>query len=504
MLRNIRSNFLASAWFFVLTLVATPFFVHRFGPQVFGLYALLGTFAGYFAMLDLGLGAATIKYVAEHRGRRDDETVGKLIGTALAVYLCLGIVGSITLLSIASFFVRRILDLPAALEHTAWLATVVTAAGLLVTIPLSILNAIPAALQRLDITNRRNILFTTTTAAGSMVLLALGQDVVAVLGYGVIVNSVAAVSFTVQAKRLLPGVRLRPRFDAASFRKLGTFGALKLANQISTHLVYHLDKLLVAALAPLAAVTTYVVSLALAQRLTGLVGNVATAFLPAASEVHGESDDERFHDLYLRATKLVGLIAFPIAVVLFMFGHAILLQWIGPGVARNGTAVLKVLAIAYALNALSTIPALACDSRGRPGITTFFSVGSAALNITLAVILIPHYGALGAGFAIFVNSAVLVPVFLLYVHRHILGTSVIQLVRRSLMRPALASGLIALPAWILANWAHSVPTLLVALAATGVLYLATAIALGTFDAADRALLTLRVDRRNVPEHATVR
>jgi hypothetical protein len=31
MLRNVGSSFATSAWFFVLTLVTTPFLVHRFG-----------------------------------------------------------------------------------------------------------------------------------------------------------------------------------------------------------------------------------------------------------------------------------------------------------------------------------------------------------------------------------------------------------------------------------------------------------------------------------------
>jgi O-antigen/teichoic acid export membrane protein len=145
------------------------------------------------------------------------------------------------------------------------------------------------------------------------------------------------------------------------------------------------------------------------------------------------------------------------------------------------------------------MPAVACDSRGRPGVTTSFSVASTVLNVGIAVALIPHFGALGAALAVLVNSVVLVPVFLVYVHRRILHSSVVDLVWRSLAPPAGAAAAIAGPAWLLARWAHSLPTLLGALAVTSALYLAATIAFGVFDAADRALLLVRNRRERTSE-----
>lgn len=503
MLRNVGYNLAGRIWLFALTVAATPILVHGLGAQLFALYSLVGALAGYFAVLDFGFGIATIKFVAEYRGRRDDEAIGRMIGSAITAFLALGILGALVLVAGASFLVERVLDVPPEMRSVARTAVGVTALGFIVTMPLSVLNAIPMALQRMDIVNRRNALFGTVLAVGTVVLIKSGHGIVAVIGYGVIVNAVAAVSFAVTTKRLLPGISLRPRLHPAALRTLGGFGAMKFINQVATNTVYHLDKLLIAVLAPLAAVTPYVIALTLAQRLSLLVGNVAGAFLPAASEAHGGADHAGFKDLYLRGTKLVGLLVFPLGMLLIVFADPILLHWVGGEVARDSAGLLRLLAVAYVVNALSTMPAVACDSLSRPGVTTAFSVGSAALNVALAVILIPHFGAAGAGLAILVNSVLLVPVFLAYVHRRVLRVSLAELARRSLARPAAATLLLVPVALILRAWATTLPLLLLSIGATFGLYVALTVALGAYDAADRGFVATLRPRRKTLRRATV-
>jgi O-antigen/teichoic acid export membrane protein len=161
--------------------------------------------------------------------------------------------------------------------------------------------------------------------------------------------------------------------------------------------------------------------------------------------------------------------------------------------------VLQVLALAYTVNALSTMPAIACDSLGRPAITTVFSVASAGLNVALALLLVPSFGAMGAALALLVNSVVLVPWFLVYVHRRVLRVGLSRLIRQSLLRPAAATALIVLPALFLSRWVSGLGSLLLAIGATGLLYVLLATGIGTFDATERAIVSSWFRRRHVAE-----
>lgn len=485
--RNVGYNFAAQIWFLVLALVTTPYIVRELGVETYGLFALIVSLTGYFAFLDLGLGTATVKYLSEFRGRGDDEAVGKIVGTSVAAYLVLGVAGGAGIALFSSFLAQLLLDLPADQASLARAALFVAAVGFLVNMPLTVFSAIPNALQRMDLANRRSILFGTMSVAGTVVLLWLGYGLVAVLVFNVAVSAAASVSFVLLARRLLPSASFRPRLDLGILRLLAGFGSLKFANQVATQTVYHLDKLLVAVLASVSAVTYYAVPVTVAQRLAALVGNVSAAFLPAASELYGENDRRRFEELYFRSTKLVAVVVLPIGSLLFFFSEPILRFWLGGSFAAQSSVVLKVLAAGYMINSLSAIPAIASDSVGRPRVTTAFSVASAVLNLTLSFLLIPPFGIVGASVAILVNSLLLVPLFVHYVHRNVLQVSSAELTRRSLLRPGAAMVLSWLPMALLASAAGSLLTLLLALALGLAAYLLLSIVLGVYDERDRRL-----------------
>jgi O-antigen/teichoic acid export membrane protein len=490
--RNVTWNLGTQVWFFALALGTTPILVHRLGADGFGFYTIVGTIAGYLAVLDLGLGVASVKYISEFNGRGDTAAVQRLIGTAVAMYLALGAIGAGVLAAVAPYL-GRLLGV-SSMPHALTILEL-AAAGFLLAMPLSFFNAVPTALQRLDITSRRNLIFGTINAAGAVALLETGHGLWAVVCLGLVVDAAALVWFVRTVRRLLPDVSLRPRVDVPTLKLLGRFSGLKFANQVSTQSVYHLDKLLIGVLASVAAVSWYAVPVLIAQRLVSVVGNVASAFLPAASELHGRSDGARFDELYVRATKLVALLVLPLALVLVVDAEPLLQVWLGSGFAHHSATPTRILAAAYAVNAFSTIPALACDSVGRPRVTTAFSLLSTVLNLALCVALIPRYGAVGASIAVLVNSVLLVPVFLVYVHRRVLHAPVTPLLRRALLRPVLATAVALGPA-LLALRLEAVAAAFATLAA----FLVIAIALGVFDATDKALLRAQI-RRPRPQPA---
>src|SRR4051812_44400504 len=74
-LRNVSLNFVSQVWFTVLALVTTPYIANQLGPSLYGLYVLIAAILGYFAFLDLGLGAALTKYVAQYDAVDDREAL---------------------------------------------------------------------------------------------------------------------------------------------------------------------------------------------------------------------------------------------------------------------------------------------------------------------------------------------------------------------------------------------------------------------------------------------
>src|ERR1700687_1964561 len=79
-----------------------PFILHRLGDENFGLYVLVGAVIGQGALLDFGIVAAVIKYVAEHRAQGDHDRMQSLIATAQVLYSLIGLLTFLLTIALAA------------------------------------------------------------------------------------------------------------------------------------------------------------------------------------------------------------------------------------------------------------------------------------------------------------------------------------------------------------------------------------------------------------------
>src|SRR6266568_4948671 len=108
-------------------LLAIPIITRSLGDGRFGLLALMWTIIGYFSLLDLGLGRATTKFVAQALAEQDMRRVQHVAGFTAAGQAALGVVGGAALATVTSWVVTHLLRVPAELQVEAeqafhWLA----------------------------------------------------------------------------------------------------------------------------------------------------------------------------------------------------------------------------------------------------------------------------------------------------------------------------------------------------------------------------------------------
>ena len=486
--RNVGLNFVSQFWFVALAIATTPYIVRNLGVDSYGLYVIVSVVMGYFSFLDLGLGAALVKYISEYDAAGDARAVERIVRTGSGLFLVVGALGAGIIAVLSSVLVEHVLTLGESEKDVARVAFYLAALGFLVNLPAQTFSVVPSALQRFDVVVVRTIVFGTASIAGTIVVLAFGYGLLAVLVVNLVITILTAVSFYLKSRTLLPGVSFMPRISRPELRLLLGFGGLKAVQRISTRIVFQLDRLVVGAFAPIAAVAYYSVPLALSQRVGGLVGNVGTALFPAASALAGQRDERRVEELYLRAMKLAALITLPIASMMFFYAHEIMRYWLSPEFEANSSSVLMILAVANLLFAATTVPAVTLDSTGRIRISTQFALAAAATNLVLVFTLVPTIGFQGAAWAVLGNAAIMAPMVLYYVHSRVLESSLRELFERSLGKPLLAAAVL----WPAMIWARQYATNLALVAALCVVtllaYVGLTVVLGAYDARDRSLV----------------
>ena len=179
--RNALYNVLGQALPLLVGLAAIPVTLRSLGEARFGLLGLAWAILGYVGVLDLGLGRATTKFVAEYLAAGDTERLRRVATLAVASQTAMGVIGGALFALLGPVLAGTVLGVPPALRTEA--------RGMLLALSLSVpfvvlsasLRAILEGAQRFDLVN----LIRTPTSAAVLIVPAiaapLGADLLTIV-----------------------------------------------------------------------------------------------------------------------------------------------------------------------------------------------------------------------------------------------------------------------------------------------------------------------------------
>ena len=472
-----------------LQFLLLPYIVGKLGTDAYGILTLVLTVIGYFALLDLGLENAIIKYVAEYNAEGNAAKINEVIGVTLLIFLFLGVVGGLAILTIAKPLTTKFLKIPPELISVAYLAFSLASAGFFVTMFLSIFSAIPNGLNRYDITSTLTVIMGVSTMAGTAFLLYLGLGLVHIVILNISISLLAIIVYAFIAKRLLPTIQVIPAFNFLVLKKIIRFGLFSLLSRLSYIINYQADRIVTGAILGVSWVTYYVVPFTIVSRITMLTVRMGTVIFPAISELQGKKQHDTITELYLTASRVITTVATAICLPLIFFGGRLLALWMGPDFGEKGGLVIVLITLALYLSALTNVPTFVVDGLGRPKISGLASLCNAFLNLALVIPLAMYMGINGVATAFFVSNICVTPVFIWYVNNKIVQIPLMRLMREAYAKPLFA-GLLMLPALISfpKDRIDNVFQLLGIIAMSGFVYFGVSSLIGVFPRQERKVV----------------
>lgn len=470
---NLVGRLVGLATWFLLT----PFILDRLGPAGYGLWVLVGSISAYGYLLDLGLGGAVVKYVAEHRVHGDWLTASAIVATALRMYLVLASV-TLALGVVVAALLPALIDLPAPVADTARWALVL--AGVSVAVSLVFLPAMSVlrGLQRHGLYNVVSVGGTLLSAAATVVVLLAGGGVVAMVAVSIPVTLVTQLVAMRLIRRLVPDLRFSWRGGGSAERgRLTRFSTPSLAMNVSRAVQTRTDELVIAAFLPIVAVTPYALARRLAELSLTATDQTVKVLLPVASELEAARDEERLRTLYVLSIRLTLVLLVPLAILLVMFAAPILRAWVGPEHASGGDLV-AILAIAGVFRGASWPAASVLQGIARHGRLAILSVLSGIANLVLSVVLVQELGVVGVAYGTLVPTAIEALLIVPY-GLSLTGVRLRDGLRRALVPPLLpalpmVAALLVFDAWARPEGAALIVAALLGCAVYGSIYAALA------------------------------
>lgn len=442
-LRNTAFNILARIIRTVVYLVIIPVIIYNVGETRYGIWVILFALVDYFALLDLGFGAATVKYTADHYALNNIFGIGQTVITALIFYLLI-----FSLIIIPIFFADNILKFFHVPPENLNEAIFVLRGVLLIFAFTQITNVfrnILIGLQRMDIQNLCEIVNTFLYALGVILVLKKGlglKGLILLIG-GLRLLSVA--THTLCVFKIIPGIKEGLRhFSGKLFKDFFKYGIKLQITTVVGLFNFHLDKILISHFLRLKLVTFYELGSKIAMFIRQMPSVLLVPLIPASAELAATGDKKGLETMHLSGAKYITLIAAPVAFFLGTMAPTVMIVWMGTNDYPYAVLALRILCVGYFFNIITGVITSIGRGIGILHYEMYASLFIALTNLTLSLILIIKIGFIGA----LIGTAVSMTVGnILYLYRfnQYMETAFITFLKDTFIKPvsvALAAGAI--------------------------------------------------------------
>ncbi|MDZ7771561.1 MAG: flippase [Balneolaceae bacterium] len=397
--KNSLINLLGQGVPLVFIFAAYPFIVDGLGEDRTGTLQIIWMIIGYFGLLDMGLGRATTKFVADMQAR-DEQNLSPFILTSILMLFVVGLLGCGLIYWLTPWLVYEVMNTPEMLQAETQRAFYTLSFA----IPL-VLGSVGArgaleAQQRFGLVNIIKIPAGILNYLAPLLVLPFSTDLQYVV---VVLVTGRGLTFLIYSWFCLSGGE--SLFQLGSYPLIGwiknlfSYGAwITVSNLISPIMVY-MDRFIVAAVIGTTAVLYYATPYDVVTRLLIIPGSFMGVMFPAFSVASLEENSRPMDPLYRKSIRYLLLALVPAVVGLVLAAEPIFYYWLGGEFPARSTLVMQLLAVGVLINAIAMVPYTALQGMGRPDVTAKLHMVELPLFLVMVWFFIHRWGIEGVALA---------------------------------------------------------------------------------------------------------
>lgn len=367
-MRNVCYNFLGKVLPLSVGLITIPILIHGLGVERFGILTLTWMVVGYFGVFDLGIGRATIKFVAEYLGRNELAELPSLIWTSLFLLFGFGLVAGVAAYLATPVLVEKVFNISSHLVGETRQAFYLLAISTPFVISSAGMSGVLEAQQRFGLTNAIRTPASLASYLAPLPVLAFTNSLYPIVAMMVGIRLLVWLIFCYFCLKSLPGMTRPSRPRLSHVKKLLGFGAWLTVSNIIGPIMAYMDRFLIGTLLTMQAVAYYVTPFEIVSKL-GIIPYSLVPVLFSAFSAYAAEQKDKLVTLQQRGVKYTFLALTPITVCIIIFARPFLHFWLGPEFAQASTPILQLLALGVLINSIAHIPYSAIQALGRPDLT---------------------------------------------------------------------------------------------------------------------------------------
>ncbi len=392
----------------------------RFGPEVYGLFALSIMVIGWFRVVsDLGIKQGLLRYVSLFRGKKEKGKIQHLLRISFFVLICTSILAGILLFFFSKFIALEIFSNPNLIIFLKIFSIVIPIAVLGEAL-LSVLRAYEKIGWYSFITN---ILGNFVKLIILIFFIFIGINSTSVpISYLIGAFSILVVAYFV-CKITLSGIFnldkkiINPKSKKV-FKEMFSYAWPLLFYGVVAFTFYWVDSFMIGIFKPIEHVGFYNAAVPIAMLLYLPLSLFLQLFFPLVTKEFSKGNIKAVKQLSQQVGKWTFMLVMPFFILLILFPGVFINVFFGKEyiVAANA---LRFLSIGTLFSIVFSISYQLLSIKGKSKLLLIDMIFAGILNIILNFILVPLYGITGAGFATMVSLIILSMLFFIQAHKHL-------------------------------------------------------------------------------------
>ncbi len=390
-------GYLAMAITNLASFFLTPLMLSTFGTSDFGVYKLVITFTAYFALADLGLSNAVVRYVSEYRTNNDKVLEGKFVGVVTLIDLLMSlilVIGGILFYN----YIPVIFDQSFQVEEIVLLKELfllVMITGIL-TLFINFASGIIKSYERFSLLKSINIIKTVVRVALITILLLLDFSPFEI----VLVDTVLMfLVFLYSGYFCFKSLKVRPIFkniDLGYYKKILSYSLIVFIDAIAFHFFWAADVFIIGVLISSSAIAVYAIGTLIASLFFAFSIVISDVLMPEIVKMVTQgSDDKALTDHMIKIGRIKFIfLALPTIGFIFL-GKQFIHLWVGYEFSEAYYIALLIL-IPQMISALTDVGLYIMWAKNKHLVKTFVSLAICIINIFLTIYLVKEYGIIGA------------------------------------------------------------------------------------------------------------
>ena len=389
--QNLTGRYLSIVVDGAIGLVMLPFNVSHLGSSAYGLWALTTSVTWFFGVLDLGYGAALVKFIAQYKAWRNDSALNEILSTIGTIFAGIGLFCFAVTVAMA-WRIDSLFNIAPEQVPTARDVLLITGALLSVRFAFSIFGAVVYGFNE----SYRNDVVTVVTslvvAGVNVAVLLSGHGLVPLVAATTVIRALSLGASAWNAYQVFPGMHVRPSlFRRGRLKEVTGFSVYMLVLDWSAKLNYSADALVIGVFLNTAAIAVWTIGQRLAQLAQQITNQLNDSLFPAVVDSDAARHHERLQLILVQGIKLSLALAAPLCLGLIMMADSLVHAWVGSKFAGS-VVPLQIMLTVVLVRASTSSANLILKGAGQHRLLAFTNAATAVVNVALSIILIRPLG----------------------------------------------------------------------------------------------------------------